>query len=74
MLYPIILAMWQNTRWPGPSIYIWNILVALLVPGSLRERNHWGDQGDNIKMDLQEVGVGGGDWMKLAEDRDLWVR
>jgi hypothetical protein len=27
---------------------------------------------DNIKMDLQEVGGGGGDWMKLAEDRNNW--
>ena len=26
---------------------------------------------DNIKMDLQEVG-GGGDWMELAQDRDMW--
>ena len=25
---------------------------------------------DNIKVDLQEVGVGCGDWMELAEDRD----
>jgi hypothetical protein len=27
---------------------------------------------DNIKMDLQEVGEGGGDWMELAQDRDRW--
>ena len=27
---------------------------------------------DNIKMDLQEVGRGCGDWMELAEDRDRW--
>ena len=27
---------------------------------------------DNIKMDLQEVGVGCGDWMELAQDRDMW--
>ena len=27
---------------------------------------------DNIKMDLQEVGRGSGDWMELAQDRDGW--
>jgi len=26
----------------------------------------------NIKMDLQEVGGGRGDWMKLAQDWDRW--
>jgi hypothetical protein len=25
---------------------------------------------DNIKIDLQEVGGGRGDWMELAQDRD----
>ena len=34
-----------------------------------RLRRRW---EDNIKMDLQEVGTGGGDWMELAEDRDRW--
>ena len=32
-----------------------------------RPRSRW---TDNNKMDLQEVGCGGKDWMKLAEDRD----
>jgi len=27
---------------------------------------------DNIKMDLQEVGRGRGDWMELAQDKDRW--
>jgi hypothetical protein len=27
---------------------------------------------DNIKMDLQEVGGGGGNWMELAQDRKRW--
>jgi hypothetical protein len=27
---------------------------------------------ESIKMDLQEVGGGCGDWMELAQDRDSW--
>ena len=27
---------------------------------------------DNIKMDLEEVGWGCGDWMELVQDRDRW--
>ena len=27
---------------------------------------------DNIKMDLQEVRRGCGDWMELVQDRDRW--
>ena len=34
-----------------------------------RPRRRW---EDNIKMDLQEVGRGCGDWMELAQDRDGW--
>jgi hypothetical protein len=40
--------------------------------GSLRELDHWGDPEDNIKMDLQEVEGGCGDWMERAQDRDRW--
>ena len=34
-----------------------------------RPRLRW---EDNIKMDLQEVGRCCGDWMELAQDRDMW--
>ena len=34
-----------------------------------RPRRRW---EDNIKMNLQEVGCGGMDWIELAEDRDRW--
>jgi hypothetical protein len=34
-----------------------------------RPRSRW---EDNIKMDLQEVGCGGMDWIELAQDRDSW--
>ena len=34
-----------------------------------RPRHRW---EYNIKMDLQEVGCGGMDWIVLAQDRDRW--
>ena len=34
-----------------------------------RLRRRW---EDNIKMDLEEMGRGCGDWMELAQDRDRW--
>jgi len=34
-----------------------------------RPRRRW---EDNIKMDLQEVGCGGMDWIELAQDRERW--
>jgi hypothetical protein len=34
-----------------------------------RPRYRW---EDNIKMDLQEVGCGGMDWIQRAQDRDRW--
>jgi hypothetical protein len=35
----------------------------------VRPRRRW---EDTIKMDLQEVGRGRGDWMKLTQDGDGW--
>ena len=34
-----------------------------------RPRRRW---EDNIKMDLEEVRRGCGDWMELPQDRDRW--
>jgi hypothetical protein len=34
-----------------------------------RPRRRW---EDDIKMDLQEVGCGGVDWIELAHGRDRW--
>jgi hypothetical protein len=43
--------------------------------GNPRERDHLEDpgvDGDNIKINVQEVGCGGMDWINLAQDRDRW--
>jgi hypothetical protein len=34
-----------------------------------RLRRRW---ENNVKMDHQEVGCGGLDWIELAQDRDMW--
>jgi hypothetical protein len=34
-----------------------------------RPRHRW---GDNIKMDLRDIGWDGMDWIGLAQDRDQW--
>jgi hypothetical protein len=34
-----------------------------------RPRHRW---EDNIKMDVEEVGCGGVNWIKLPQDRDSW--
>jgi len=44
--------------------------------GNPNEGDHWGNLGvdgvDNIRMDLQKVGCGCMDWIRLAQDRDRW--
>ena len=44
--------------------------------GNLREKRPLGSPRcrweDNIKMNLQEVGCGGMDWIKLAQGRERW--
>jgi hypothetical protein len=34
-----------------------------------RPRRGW---EDGIKMNLREIGLGGVDWIRLAQDRDWW--
>jgi hypothetical protein len=54
--------------WEGRGVY-------RVLRGKPEGKNHWEDPdiaGDNIKMDLQEVGCEGMDWIELAQDRDMW--
>jgi hypothetical protein len=49
-----------------PRVLVWKPEGRKLLG---RPRPRW---EDNIKMDLQEVGGGCGDWMEWAQDRDRW--
>ena len=55
----------------GEGRCVYMVLVG--KPGGKRPlgstRRRW---EDNNKMDLQEVGCGGMDWIELAHDRDRW--
>ena len=67
----------RRMRWAGHAARmeedrgVHRVLVGKPVGKRLlgRPRHRW---EDNIKMDLQEVGGGRGNWMELAEDRDRW--
>ena len=34
-----------------------------------RPRRRW---GDNIRMDLEEIGINAGSWVDSAQDRNYW--
>jgi hypothetical protein len=51
----------------GKKTNTYRILV--LKPEGRRPRRRW---EDNIKRDLREMRWGVTDWIRLAEDRDLW--
>jgi len=55
----------------GESRGVYRVLV-----GKLEGKGQLGRPGcrweDNIKMDLQEMGCGGMDWIDLAQVRDRW--
>jgi hypothetical protein len=44
--------------------------------GNLKERDRWGEPGVNgriiFKVDLQDVGGVGMDWIEPAQDTDRW--
>jgi hypothetical protein len=50
--------------------------VYRVLVGNLRERDHWREPGVDgriiLRRNLQQVGCGGIDWMRLAQDRDRW--
>jgi len=77
--WPHIIHMIKSRRmtWSGHVTRMWErrgvYRVLVEKPEGYRPlgrpRRKW---EDNIKMDLQEVGCGDIDWIKLAQDRDRW--
>jgi hypothetical protein len=63
--------MGGNASRLGEGRVVYSVLVGKpegeRPPG--RPRRRW---EDNIKMDLQEIGCRGMDWIELAKDRDRW--
>jgi hypothetical protein len=75
--YMVRVIKLRRMRWAGPLARMgegkgmYRVLVG--ISGEKRPlrrpRHRW---KDNIKMDLQKVGCGNMDWIKLAQDRDRW--
>jgi hypothetical protein len=54
----------------GEDIFVYRVLVGR--PEGKRTLGRPRRRCKDIKMDLQEVGVGRGEWMELVQDRDRW--
>jgi hypothetical protein len=52
------------------------VVISYFGWGNLRERDHWEDPGVDgriiLRLDIQEMGCGGNDWIELAQHRDRW--
>jgi len=67
----------RRMRWAGHVARMWDMRgVYRVLVGKPegkrpfgRRRRRW---EDDIKLDHQEMGCGGTDWIELAEDRDRW--
>ena len=55
----------------GESRGVYRVLVGK-SEGKRPIGSPWHRWEDNIKLDLQEVGCVGMDWIELAQDRDRW--
>jgi len=68
---------WRRMRWVGCVARMGErrVVYRVLVGKSEgkrplgRPRHRW---EDNIKMNLQELGCGGMDWIELAQNRNKW--
>ena len=75
----VLVIKWRRMRWAGHAARMGErrVVYRVLVGKPewkrplRRPRRRW---EDNIKMDLQEVGCGGMDWIELVQDRVMNLR
>jgi hypothetical protein len=68
---------WNGMEWAGHvprmgerrGVYTVLVVIFFMMRQPPRSTHRW---DDNIKMDPQQVGCVGMDWIELAEDRDRW--
>jgi hypothetical protein len=66
----------RRMKWAGHVVILGEGVRKVLVgkpEGTIILGKPWSRWKDNIKMDLQDVGCGGMDWVDLAQDRDVGV-
>jgi len=73
----IVRVIKSRMRWAGHTARIGERKdVHMVLVGKPEEKRQLGRPRrrweDNIKVDLQEVGCGGMDWIEMAQDRDRW--
>jgi hypothetical protein len=73
-----VFAQYRRLRWAGQVLNMEEGRSAFIIligkptgKGPLgKPRRRW---KDNIRIDLEEIGINAGNWVDLAQDKDYWT-